>query len=155
MPKKPEDLAARFWKHVAKTDGCWNWTGAKNRHGYGAFNIGRHSRVWLAHRFSALMGGLPVVAGSVVMHTCDNPACVNPAHLRVGTQAENTEDMIAKGRARKARGEAAGKSKFTPAQVREIRELAQSLSNGEIGRRYGVDPSSVWKIVTRRSWAHV
>ena len=77
-------------------DRCWYWIGASNGHGYGVFRAGR--RLLLAHRAAyALANGSP--GRRVVRHTCDNPGCVNPAHLRAGTQADNVRDMIAKGRA--------------------------------------------------------
>lgn len=93
--------AKRFWSRVGRGDDgeCWLWLGASNRGGYGVFNIPRiRPGPLAAHRvaYAVAHGRLP--AGRVVMHICDNPPCVNPTHLRLGTQQENQRDMIAKGR---------------------------------------------------------
>lgn len=90
----------RFWSHVDKTDPCWTWIGERNRHGYGRFDFwtgGRRNRV-LAHRLALQLTGEQLNDGDVVMHTCDNPPCVNPAHLLVGTQGDNVRDARDKGR---------------------------------------------------------
>ncbi len=97
------DDEARFWTFVQKTDTCWLWTGAKFRKDYGAFRS--KGKIRHAHRYSyELAHGVELTdIQQVLMHTCDNPPCVNPAHLRLGTHADNVADMIAKGR--NSRGE--------------------------------------------------
>lgn len=88
---------ARFWEKVEKGDGCWMWTGCLSSAGYGRINL-RGSVVY-AHRFSyALAHGVKPTRGVVVMHSCDEPRCVNPAHLRLGTLADNNRDKAQKGR---------------------------------------------------------
>lgn len=94
-------LAERFWTHVDQrgTDECWPWTGELNSMGYGRINTypnGRRVRL-LAHRLAAQMAGL-VIEGQVVRHKCDNPQCVNPFHLLTGSQADNMQDSIKRGR---------------------------------------------------------
>jgi hypothetical protein len=90
----------RFWDKVDKNgpNGCWNWIGFKHKYGYGYFTVGSSKdgtrRKARAHRF---VMGEP--KGKVVMHTCDNTSCVNPAHLRIGTQTDNMRDMYDKKRA--------------------------------------------------------
>lgn len=89
--------AVRFFAKVAKGDGCWLWTGATHRNGYGSFKL-RGGRQVRAHRFSWELARGPVPDGLSVLHRCDNRRCVRPEHLFVGTQRENLSDMVAKGR---------------------------------------------------------
>lgn len=85
-----------FWSHVNKTEGCWEWTGAKHPTGYGNTSLHPSHK---AHRWSYEDAYGPIQYGLSVLHHCDNPACVRPEHLFLGTQRDNIEDMIQKGRA--------------------------------------------------------
>jgi hypothetical protein len=94
-------VETRFWNRVIETpSGCWEWQGTRNEHGYGGVSVEGKWRKAHQVAWELTHGERPPGVG--VLHTCDNPPCVNPAHLFLGTQAENVQDMIAKGRA--ARG---------------------------------------------------
>ena len=138
----------------AGPDECWLWAAAKND-GYGW--VRARGKVRKAHReaFEAVNG--PTPDGLVVRHKCDVRACVNRAHLELGTRADNVRDMVERGR--QARGEAVGSAKLTEAHVREIRAdyTRGSRTHGQqaLARRFGVDQSLISLIVSRQSWAHV
>jgi hypothetical protein len=97
----PTDLAKLLSKYNETETGCWQWTGYKNHLGYGRANVTLErgkAKLMAVHRLAWMHHCGPVPAGQVVMHICDNPACINPAHLQLGTQADNLADMRAKGR---------------------------------------------------------
>jgi hypothetical protein len=146
----------RFWRGVKKAgpDECWIKTAKRGK--YASFQPGgKGSPSVLAHRFAYEITKGPIPNGLIVMHSCDNRRCVNPAHLSVGTHKDNTADMIAKGRhARVAPvGEASGKAVITEADVRMIR--ASSETNKAIADRLGVSRNTVRGVRIRRTWKHV
>lgn len=100
MPLLTEKLKARFWAKVCKTDGCWLWTAHKDPRGYGRLSCQMDGKTVpiLAPRLSLLMAGHTPLNDQFALHSCDNPSCVNPAHLRWGTALENSRDMVARGR---------------------------------------------------------
>ena len=100
-PPTRRDPLVRFWKRVAKSDECWLWTGGLHSKGYGLFYCrpdGTTMRAVGAHRFSYELHHGPIPAGMLVCHSCDNPPCVNPAHLFLGSPKANIHDMMSKGR---------------------------------------------------------
>ena len=116
--------------------------------GYGYMTRGK--RNWLAHRRMAWCLGVPV-EGRCVLHKCDNPVCVRPSHLFTGTPADNSEDMVQKGRS--CRGERQGRSVLTAADVWEIRSLvASGRSHVSIASEFGVGDRAINKIVSRKRW---
>lgn len=128
----------RFWSKVDKTDGCWNWTAYRNKKGYGMIRVG--DTMTLAHRWSAQQSGL-AIDNLLVCHRCDNPRCVNPAHLFVGTHADNMTDMMAKGRQAKIKP---NYRKLPPHVVRAIR--AETGTYEAIAAKYDSTLSTVWRI---------
>ena len=92
---EPEDMST-FWPKVDKTATCWNWTGSKERKGYGRFGFRRNgkSMMFSAHRLAYQMTVAPIPEGMVIDHTCHNPSCVNPGHMRVATYKQNNENLL-------------------------------------------------------------
>jgi hypothetical protein len=154
---KPTDsLAARLALRVEKGDptACWNWTGSQTR-GYGVMNIGS-SRTQLAHRVAWIVANGSIPDGLLVCHRCDNPACCNPAHLFLGTDRDNHNDKIAKGRARAPapkRGESNCRAKLTAKEVLSI--LADRRSNVALAREHAVSPSLISLIRRGGVWKHL
>lgn len=131
-------------------NGCWEWTWSKATGGYGGFF--RDGKSQRAHRVSyeAFVGKIP--KGLVIRHACDNPACINPDHLDVGTMKDNALDREARGR-RDVKGEQIGTSKLTEKEVLEIKRSDLSLTF--LSEIYGVGKSNIWLIRTGKSWKHL
>lgn len=156
----------RFWSRVVKRDdGCWEWSGSKLPRGYGVLSV--NGKRTYAHRFSWSMhnGGADIPVGAIVMHTCDFPSCVNPGHLRVGTQYENMLDMTIKGRravgARVANKNPRRGEQHCIAKLKEydVIDIRRSFNNGEpvgsISIRYAMSPGNIRRIARRATWQHV
>jgi hypothetical protein len=146
------DLAEKFWSkiEVRDEDECWEWKASTRTGGYGAFRgedglVGAHRIAW------EIANGERVPDDLVVRHKCDNRLCCNPAHLELGTHADNSRDMVE--RERSARGSRSGRSVLTEEDVLEVRRL---LSRGEkissIARNYGVAYNTIWEISIGTHW---
>ena len=174
---KPIDATVRFWLLVEKTDGCWKWNGAKDTFGYGV--IWRDGKTIKAPRFSYELHIGTIPQGMFVCHACDNPECVRPDHLWVGTADDNNKDCVRKGRGKSCakeqnilhrnpelspthlnpeltRGERNGNAKLTEAQVIAIRNRhAQGdISCSELAREHHVSRSIVSRIIRGELWHH-
>lgn len=142
--------ADRFWRKVQKSDGCWLWTASRHPQGHGYASM--DGRVQYAHRVSWTLTNGPVPEGLSVCHRCDNPPCVNPAHLFLGTHADNMGDMAQKGRAQAA---ALKRSKLRPEDVREIIRLrSDGLTLQAIADRFSVTPSAIGLITRGQRWGN-
>jgi hypothetical protein len=157
----------RFWEkvEVRGPDECWEWRASRLPTGYGLFWVhglgppptikdrgwgrmmGAHRACWLLHH-----GEIP--EGMEICHRCDNRACVNPAHLFLGTHAENVADCVQKGRLYDRRGAANPRAKLSPASVAEIRSrhAAGETNKSALGREYGVSDTAIHAVVNGRHW---
>ena len=158
----------RFWNKVDKRGACWLWTASTQRGGYGSFRL--NGKIEKAHRVSYGMAygfeemnqpdptheGHPLT----VMHKCPvrhNPRCVNPRHLRLGTHAENLEDMRYVGNQAHLKGESNGNRRLTEAQVLEIREKYATgrYTKRRLATEFGVSDMTIHRIVNRINWKHI
>lgn len=153
-----ETFPDRFWPRVDKTPGhgpngdCWIWVGKMNDHGYGIARLGNKSTG--AHRaiFMFLNGELP--SNIFVCHHCDNPACVNPAHLFAGTIKDNVQDAVMKGRIKK--GSANVASKLNEEQVLEIRRrYSEGERQVDLAKEFGINTTTVFNLIVRKTWTHI
>lgn len=151
-----EKAIDRLWRQIVKDPitGCWNWTGASNRYGYGRMSV--FGKRTLTHRLSWEYHYGPIPSGMNILHKCDNPACCNPEHLFIGTQQDNIADMHQKGRDRSLSGESSAKARLSAEQVRQIRSMyASGVSPSAIGDQFGIKRCHVCNIAKRRIWTSV
>jgi len=156
-----EEAKARFMSKVdiGGPDDCWLWTGTLDKDGYGVMGVG--DRKLRAHRLSWAIHNGPIPLSMCVLHRCDVPGCVNPAHLFLGTQADNMRDMTIKGRSRLVQhpapsGEGHPCAKLTEAQVLAIRaECANGATQTSLAERFHMSGPAISRIVRRETWVHV
>lgn len=139
----------RFWAKVHKTDDCWIWQGAIGNSGYGQVKI--DGKVQLAHRVTwTFKYGDP--GELCVLHKCDNPPCVRPDHLFIGTKQDNSDDMVNKGRSYNRHGSKNPNNKLTPEQITEIRNLKGKAKQVDIARKFGINQTHVSRIFRGEVW---
>lgn len=129
--------------------GCLEWKAGKSS-GYGRFRNG--GRMMFAHRVSYELHHGAIPDGLHVLHRCDNPACVNPSHLFLGTHAENMADKSSK--ERQARGERNGIAKLSAADVLAIR-ASGGITQRSLAREYGVSQAQIWRLLVGKQWTHL
>lgn len=141
---------------VNESTGCWEWVAAKDSNGYG--RIWFDGTIGAAHRVSYELDNGPIPDGLLACHRCDNPACINPAHLFLGTHADNLSDMDAKGR--RARGDRVsnkgvehGRVKITENDVLAIR--AAHMTHRALAKQYGLGRSQIARIRSGKQWTHI
>src|SRR5262245_48841979 len=160
MPRRAVEPSVRFWSKVRETARCWIWSGHRYRNGYGGFLYeGRDQK---AHRVAwQLMRG-PIPPYALVLHACDTKACVRPDHLFLGNAADNTADMVKKGRGRSPgpirpiQGDLHPNVRLTEAKVRLIRaERQEGMMLSEIAARYGVHIMTISDCLRGKTWRHL
>lgn len=146
-----KNSTAGFWTKVERNDdGCWGWLGSTDSCGYATLGKSRTR----AHRLSYEIHVGDIPPGMRVCHRCDNPPCCNPAHLFLGTAAENSRDMVIKGRSN--RGERNGHARLSEPEVLRIRSLrAKGMTLKAVAAECGVSFQTVHDITTKRRWAHL
>lgn len=161
MTHTADQVLARFLSLIIQRepDACWEWSGARSTAGYGQLRTG--GRLGYAHRFSYQHFVGPIPPKMQVCHKCDNPPCVNPNHLFVGTAKDNAADMVRKGRG--ANGDRTRSrdvlAKLNPANVVDIRRdyVAHSrhANTKTLARKYGVTQAAIWYVIAGRTWTDV
>ena len=142
-----------FLRKVDKVDGgCWEWTGAVLKDGYGHFHVNRKGVIASRYSYQHYKGDIP--PGLVVRHKCDNPKCVNPEHLELGTQKDNYNDAKMKGR--HVHGEKHGNVLYSGEQIKKVLQLiAEGMRPIDISKQTGVALSTVYDVRLGRSWKHL
>lgn len=149
--RRRKPLIERLMTHVQQSEsGCWTWLGYKNNKGYGML-LGAGKSLVLAHRASYEVHVSDIPQGLQVLHACDNPACVNPRHLFLGTTKDNIADMVAKGR--NARGEMQPHAKLSAGDIALIRNSQQKQK--EIASIYKISQGAVSMIQNGKRWSHI
>lgn len=153
MKLTDKQFEERFWLQVDIRGECWLWTGSRSVKGYGNFQGRWQGQLhYKAHRFVWALYNGPIPAGKQVRHSCDNRWCVNPAHLRLGTNQDNVNDR--NGRGRTAVGERARHAKLTEDQVREIKANPDKPPR-YYADKFSIDSSAITKIRSGDNWKHV
>lgn len=159
IPRLNADDKERYWEKVYRSSACWEWQAHRSVKGYGDFAI--NGRLFRAHRVSYFLHSGEQPGSLLVCHHCDNPSCVNPAHLFLGTHRDNMRDMTAKGRQSHCGG-FQGPRPYSPGrpikldsrQASEIRRLyaAGGVSQRQLGRAFRVSQVTVFLILSRKIW---
>lgn len=147
----------RFFYYVDKgfdINGCWEWTGHKNHGGYG--RVRRGGKDLTAHRYSWMIHHGEIPVGMLVCHSCDNPRCVNPAHLFLGSHRHNAQDRSIKKRNRNQSGSKHNCAKLTEPQVLDIRNRLLCHEEGAaLAKEFNVSPMTISNIKLRKNWVHI
>lgn len=144
----------KYIKSKTKTDdnGCWIWIASSRRRGYGIVSLNK--KQWIASRLSYSLFKGEIPEGMFVCHHCDNPRCINPDHLFLGTAKDNGVDMANKGRS--AKGEKNGNVSITAKEASDIKKmLAEGLSGEKISEKTGISIHIVYHIKTGKTWKHL
>lgn len=152
-----DTIVERFWNKVDKEgiNKCWNWTGCLSSKGYGSINKGFwHGGNITANRLSWIIHHGDIPSGKHVLHKCDNRKCVNPNHLYLGTNTDNVNDRVRRGREGDRSGEKNGRAKLTRKDVCYIRKHCNNKYGNRmaLARQFGVSYGTIWTVITKRGW---
>jgi len=157
--KRRLSLEECFWKKVDKKaeDECWEWKGAREVYGYGFLSLSRNPQKWIkAHRLSYTLAYGEFDQNLAVCHKCDNPACINPKHLWLGTIADNNRDKENKGRGALHDGENNPNAKLTKEDIMKIKELRKTgMTQQKIADMYKVSQVNIGRILSGRLWLEI
>lgn len=143
-----------FFDKVDKTDGCWEWTAYKNKKGYGQFFF--NNAIIGAHRVSLILAGQTIPSGCHVLHQCNNPSCVNPEHLYIGTNDDNVADKMRENRQWRPIGEKHHKTKLINQDILRIRDMHRcGARQVDIASWFNVTKTVIWHIIHRKTWTSV
>ncbi len=150
-----ESLKKRILRNYEEVNGCWNWKKYKNSLGYGIINV--KGKIHLAHRISWQIFKGEIPESLLICHTCDNPSCINPNHLWMGTNKENQEDMFKKNRSRHVRGDDHSSSKLDSEKVKKIRSLSKPryYTAKRLAEEFKVSEVTIHNIIYGRTWRHL
>ena len=155
-----KSISDRFWPKVEKTETCWRWKGASGNRGYGMFAMKLNGR-WMPmspHRVSYLLTKGAIPKGLYVLHLCDNPSCVNPDHLRLGTQQENMNDFWMRGHrgGKGVRRNVCEKNPHAKLTETDVQAIKERIMNGEkqrdVANDYDVNQSTISDIKNNKLW---
>lgn len=143
----------RFWEKVDKSGGCWLWTAGIYKDGYGQFQY--KLKMVAAHRYSWELHFGEIPEGLQVLHKCDTRNCIRPEHLFLGTNQDNVDDKVSKGRQHKPKGVLHGRSKLDDNKVRCIRRYYPMFTQRDLAKFFNVYESTINKVVHYITWKHV
>ena len=155
----PKEVEERFWPkvNIKGAKECWPWVGQLTRGGYGRIKVG--NRLVYATRVSLAISGVRVPTDKQACHHCDNPVCVNPEHLFLGTPDDNVQDCVRKGRQARLmgrhRGEGNPSAQLNEDQVKEILKMKGSVTPKRIAQKYGISRWAIYQILSGRKWSHL
>ena len=148
-----QDVVQRFWNKVNKANECWIWIAAVDKDGYGVFNDGIRKYV-KAHRFAYELFNGAIPKKNIICHHCDNPSCVNPQHLYLGTYQTNAQDMVRRGRMKKQNGTKNHMAKLNWSKVKKIRQMWNSgeYTQKQLADNFNVSRGCITGVIHNINW---